>query len=147
MTNNPFIQGVSKSGIGSEIAITYAKRGATLVLVDSQVNDLTMVAEMCLSVGANDSSIVTKNFDVSRRDNCALLIQSTLERFGKIDLLVPVKYFIFVYKHPLPRFSIPVLDKITIANKPYQRSFSLPFHIFPVIIKILMSCACSCYTV
>lgn len=78
----------ASSGIGAEIALEYAKLGATLVLAARRMHDLKEVAEGCLGVGASGNCIMVLATDVSRKEDCAVLIQQTLERFGSIDLLV-----------------------------------------------------------
>ena len=76
----------ASSGIGAETAISYAKRGAILVLAARRKRDLAAVAESCLGAGANSVHVCVT--DVSREEDCTVLIQSTVEKFGAIDLLV-----------------------------------------------------------
>jgi len=73
------------SGIGRAVALELAKFGAKVVLADIAISDAEEVATEIR--GMKGQALLIK-VDVTNRDEVKQMVQSTLERFGKIDILV-----------------------------------------------------------
>jgi NAD(P)-dependent dehydrogenase (short-subunit alcohol dehydrogenase family) len=73
-------------GIGAAIARRFAAEGARLVVNDiSRGTGMTTVAEIRRETGAD---VVYSECDVSRADQVQAMIAGTVERFGRLDVLV-----------------------------------------------------------
>ncbi|HTS41593.1 MAG TPA: SDR family oxidoreductase [Xanthobacteraceae bacterium] len=72
-------------GIGKHYCQALAAQGAEVMVADI-VDGSSVAAELAAKYGKN--SITSMVFDVSREDQCKALVAKTLERFGKIDILV-----------------------------------------------------------
>jgi NADP-dependent 3-hydroxy acid dehydrogenase YdfG len=75
----------ASSGIGEATARLLATHGASLVLGARRTDRLDSIAEDLRSA---DSDVVTLTVDVSRREDLDQLVASTVERFGRLDVLV-----------------------------------------------------------
>lgn len=82
--NVTIITGAS-SGIGRELAYQLADQGAWLALAARNAQALDEAAEVCRHRGGKALSVPT---DVTDQGHCQLLIQRTLEEYGRIDTLV-----------------------------------------------------------
>jgi NAD(P)-dependent dehydrogenase (short-subunit alcohol dehydrogenase family) len=71
-------------GIGSATAQLLASRGARVVLADIQVQAAERVAELVERAGGSALSLF---LDLANEDSIKSLVRSTLDRFGKIDVL------------------------------------------------------------
>lgn len=78
------ISGASR-GIGRAIALAYAREGANIGLLATNVRRLDDVAEECRSLGAQT---LVSRVDVAERDECAAAVDAARERFGPVDVLV-----------------------------------------------------------
>ena len=78
------VTGASR-GIGREIALAYARRGAQLVLAARTAEALAAVGREVEALGAEVLAIPT---DVASSSAVDALIAGTIERFGRIDVLV-----------------------------------------------------------
>lgn len=81
----------ASSGIGRELARQYAKRRCklysdTLVLAARKLNELETVADECRSLGA--SQVLAVVTDVTIEEDCRRLVQSCMDTFHRLDLLV-----------------------------------------------------------
>jgi NAD(P)-dependent dehydrogenase (short-subunit alcohol dehydrogenase family) len=72
-------------GIGAAIAFRFAAAGARLVIASRTLHELEEVAGRCGELGAH---CLVRVADVTRRDAAFGLIDSALERFGRVDVLV-----------------------------------------------------------
>lgn len=75
-------------GIGAEIARQLAARegaGLALVLAARNAQQLEAVADECRALGAQALAVPT---DVGEQEQCLRLVAATVERFGRIDVLV-----------------------------------------------------------
>lgn len=70
------------SGIGLSVSQEFRKDGAVVVMADVQADALKEQAE---KIGAAYFSA-----DLSKRDGCRALVDYTLEKFGRVDILVNV---------------------------------------------------------
>ncbi|MFG0754694.1 SDR family NAD(P)-dependent oxidoreductase [Pseudomonas sp. TYF_14] len=74
----------SATGLGRAMAEEFAREGAHLVLADI---DTEKVKETQQSVEALGAQAITVATDVMKRENLVELAQSTLERFGRVDIV------------------------------------------------------------
>lgn len=72
-------------GIGKELALAFAKRGAKLVLAARSLPQLETVAQACNQLGAESLVVAT---DVTQAEQVDALLSQTKERYGKLDVLI-----------------------------------------------------------
>ncbi|SFD95677.1 SDR family oxidoreductase [Thermophagus xiamenensis] len=75
----------ASSGIGKACAYEFAKRGAKLSLAARSADKLKAIEE---TLTAQGNEVLVIPTDVSREEDCKNLIQQTVERYGKIDILI-----------------------------------------------------------
>jgi short-subunit dehydrogenase len=75
----------ASAGIGQELAVALAKKGANLVLAARSVDALAETAKRCEAAGGKAIAVAT---DVADPAACERLIQETVTAFGGIDCLV-----------------------------------------------------------
>jgi short-subunit dehydrogenase len=75
----------ASSGIGEELAVALASRGANLVLAARREEELAKVAKRCEQAGGRALSVPT---DVSDQEACRRMVERAVEAFGGIDVLV-----------------------------------------------------------
>lgn len=75
----------ASSGIGEELAVVLASRGANLVLAARREEELARVVKRCEQAGGRALSVPT---DVSEQESCRRMVDRAVEAFGGIDLLV-----------------------------------------------------------
>lgn len=85
MKNKLVIVTGASSGIGEACAAKFAQKGANIVLAARSEDKLKEVSKAISAYGVQVLTVVT---DVSKEEDCKHLIDVTLERFGKIDVLV-----------------------------------------------------------
>ena len=73
------------SGIGLEIATTYARLGAAVMLVG---RDLDKVQAAALAIKAEGGQAAACRADVRNYDQVQAAVQSAVDRFGSLDILV-----------------------------------------------------------
>jgi NAD(P)-dependent dehydrogenase (short-subunit alcohol dehydrogenase family) len=73
----------SNRGLGQEIALDFAKQGASLVLADIICPEET--AKLVKQLGSSCLSLQT---DVSDEDSVKRMVEEVLYKFGEIDILV-----------------------------------------------------------
>ena len=74
----------ASSGIGAATAIHFSKLGAFLALVGRNVDKLNAVVEQCTVDGVKNPLAIIADVTIDYKK----IIDSTVERFGKIDVLV-----------------------------------------------------------
>ena len=72
-------------GIGRSTALTFAREGADLVLAARTLSEIEAVAGEVCALGRQALSIPT---DVTQKLQVDAMVQQTLDRFGKVDILV-----------------------------------------------------------
>ena len=72
-------------GIGRHYSQALAAEGAQVMIADIQ-DGSALAGELAAKYGRNSTASMT--FDVSDEEQCKALVANTLERFGKIDILV-----------------------------------------------------------
>lgn len=75
----------ASSGIGREIALTFAQEGAKVVLVARREGKLQKVAREVLSRGGESLVVPT---DVSQETQVRAMVGEALREFGRVDILV-----------------------------------------------------------
>ncbi len=75
----------ASSGIGREMALQLADRGARLALAARGAGRLEKVAAACRERGGEALSVPT---DVGDRAACSVLIDAAVERWGRLDVLI-----------------------------------------------------------
>jgi short-subunit dehydrogenase len=80
------ITGASE-GIGKELAIEFAKQGSKIVLASRSIEKLEKV-ENELKENYINCEVISVPTDVSKNEDCINLIETTLEKFNKIDILI-----------------------------------------------------------
>jgi short-subunit dehydrogenase len=75
----------ASSGIGRATALEFARQGSKVVIAARSAERLAELEKEIISLGGETLSCVT---DVSREEDCRLLIQKTIERFGTINILI-----------------------------------------------------------
>jgi NAD(P)-dependent dehydrogenase (short-subunit alcohol dehydrogenase family) len=76
--------------IGNATALLFAEHGARLVLADRSANDETaanLTAELSEN-GIRAPEVIAVKCDITSPDDCAHLIDTTVQRFGQLDVLV-----------------------------------------------------------
>ncbi len=85
MKNKVTIITAASSGIGRALAFEAARRGARLVLAARDLSKLSGVGDELAKAG---SEVLLVQTDVADESQCKNLIDKTLERFGRIDVLI-----------------------------------------------------------
>jgi 3-oxoacyl-[acyl-carrier protein] reductase len=75
----------SGQGIGRGVALCFARAGAHVVIADQAEERIAPVVAAAQDLGVRALGIPT---DVSRANDIQRLVQQTIERFGKIDILI-----------------------------------------------------------
>ncbi|XP_054158204.1 uncharacterized protein LOC128956509 [Oppia nitens] len=84
------ITGGSTGSIGAGIATEFAKRGAQVVISGPVADRIKSVANRCTDVSPNGLLAAEIVADISREDDCKSLIDTTVDLFNKIDILVNI---------------------------------------------------------
>ncbi len=85
MKNKVVIITGGSSGIGRACAFAFGRAGAKVVITGRDANKLEDVSEALTSQGIENLTLIA---DVSNERNSELLAQQTIQRFGRIDVLV-----------------------------------------------------------
>lgn len=75
----------ASSGIGEGIAEEFAKEGATVVAVARRAEKLEALAKRCEQHGGD---VFPLSGDVSKKETIEQIIQTVIEKYGRIDVLV-----------------------------------------------------------
>ena len=75
----------ASEGIGRALALSLAEQRASLVLASRNRQRLEDLARLCRDRGAEVLVVAT---DVGEEAQCAALVDATLERFGRLDVLI-----------------------------------------------------------
>jgi acetoin reductase-like protein len=73
------------SGIGRAIALRFAREGMRVVVADLHAGNAQTVAEECSAIGAESLAL---GVDVTQRADVQRMVAATVERFGRLDVLV-----------------------------------------------------------
>ncbi len=75
----------ASSGIGRATALEFARQGSKVVLAARSSDRLAALEEEINSMGAEVLSCIT---DVAIEEDCRILVEKTVEKFGTVDILV-----------------------------------------------------------
>jgi NAD(P)-dependent dehydrogenase (short-subunit alcohol dehydrogenase family) len=75
------------SGIGREVALLAAERGAHVVVADRDVTGAAAVAEEVKAAAGKESAVSTA-IDITKRDTIQAALGATMEAFGGLDILI-----------------------------------------------------------
>jgi short-subunit dehydrogenase len=75
----------ASAGIGQELSVQLASRGANLVLAGRNKDALEQTRGQCMKAGAKAIAIAT---DVANIESCRNLIEGTIKQFNRLDVLV-----------------------------------------------------------
>ena len=75
----------ASSGIGKAMAIKYAMQQSKVVIAARTIDKLKAVA---MEISTFTPSVLTVQADVSKEEDCKMLIEKTIQEFGKIDILI-----------------------------------------------------------
>ena len=75
----------SASGIGKEIAMTYAREGAKVVIADLKLDAAQAVAEDIVKSGGMSMAVM---MDVTHEDQVNAAVAQVIDAYGRIDVLV-----------------------------------------------------------
>ncbi|XP_076092295.1 3-oxoacyl-[acyl-carrier-protein] reductase FabG-like [Mytilus galloprovincialis] len=78
----------ASSGIGESTALLFAESKAKVVLAARNVENLEKVASLCKTKGLSDSDVLVIQCDVTSEDNLKTLVDETVKKFGRIDVLI-----------------------------------------------------------
>ncbi|MGC8522615.1 MAG: SDR family NAD(P)-dependent oxidoreductase [Steroidobacteraceae bacterium] len=76
----------ASSGIGEELAVQLARAGARLALAARRIERLEQVRQQIVSLGAAQPLIVS--CDVTRNEDPPRAVAETLERWGRLDIVI-----------------------------------------------------------
>lgn len=78
----------SSSGIGAQTAITLSQLGAQVVITGRSYDNISQIAKMCENVSPNSVKPLEIVADLTVDEDCKRLIDTTIDRLGKLDILV-----------------------------------------------------------
>ncbi len=78
----------SSSGIGKGIAISLAKSGAIVIVNHSSEHSRTEAEETLKIISDNGGEGFIIQCDVSKEDQVLAMFQSTIEKYGTVDILI-----------------------------------------------------------
>lgn len=102
------------SGVGEATAKLFAKEGATVVISARRVEALEKVAKEIEALGGTVLSVPT---DISKVEDCDKLIDLTVEKFGRIDVLVNNAGVLDTGLKAIDKFLDSDLDKVIDINQ------------------------------
>ncbi|KAF8360508.1 hypothetical protein PRIPAC_87431 [Pristionchus pacificus] len=78
----------SSNGIGRGTAVIFAKEGAKLTITGRNAQSLEETKQLCLKAGAKQSDILELIGEITDASFNERLISATVEKFGRLDVLV-----------------------------------------------------------
>ena len=78
----------SSSGIGAGTAILFAKSGANVMITGRNATKLSEVADKCRQISPNNLKPLQVLADLSKEEDMKRLVETAIEGFGKLDVLV-----------------------------------------------------------
>ncbi len=113
------------SGIGLEIAKTFARHGAKVMLTDVKEEEAFHQAQL---LAADGYRIAAQRCDVTREDDIRSAVDATVSRFGCIDTLINnagLQYVSLIENFPVKQFELMVKIMLTAPFIAIQNVFPL----------------------
>lgn len=85
MNNKVVIITGASSGIGRALALNYASKKSKVVLAARSIDKLELIAN---GISDLSSNILVVKTDVSNESDCKNLIERTIKKFGRVDILI-----------------------------------------------------------
>ena len=102
------------SGVGAATAMLFAREGANVVISARRQAALDEVAAKITAEGGN---VITVSTDISKDEDCKVLMSTAIEKFGKIDILVNNAGVLDTGLAPVDRFDDAEIQKIISINQ------------------------------
>lgn len=118
------------SGIGRAVAVEFAREGARVVVNDHRTDGLG--EETAAAIRAAGGDAVYVDADVSRENQVERLVQTTVETYGRLDVMVN-NAGIAVYK-PLQELTEEDFDRVVAVNQ--KGTFFGTKHAVPAMIAV-----------
>lgn len=78
----------ASAGIGAAAALRFAQEGCCLSLTGRNEENLSSVRKKCVEFGLNEQNVFCYIGDVTEHQHREILVEKTVEKFGKIDMLI-----------------------------------------------------------
>ena len=104
----------ANSGVGAATAKLFAAEGAKVVMTARRVEKLDAVAAEITAAGGEAFAVPT---DISKPEDPTRLMEATLEKYGRIDVLVNNAGILEEGLKPIDRFTDEDLDRIIDTNE------------------------------
>lgn len=114
------------SGIGRAVAISYAKEGADVVIAYLDEHEDARQTEKEIQKYGREALLIAT--DISKEENCKRIVDQTLEKFQKIDIVVNNAAVQYV-QHNIEDISAEQLEytfKVNIFSQFYLTKFAVP---------------------
>ncbi|MFZ4414642.1 MAG: SDR family oxidoreductase [Bacteroidales bacterium] len=85
MKNKVVVITGASSGIGRALAVRLAHLGAKVVLA---ARNMLLIEDISSALNAEGFNTMAVKVDVSAEEDCKLLIENTIQKYGKIDILI-----------------------------------------------------------
>lgn len=102
------------SGVGAATAKLFASEGATVIITARRKDALEAVADEIKKSGGNVLIVPT---DISKNGDPEKLVETVIEKFGKIDILINNAGILEEGLKPIDRFTDDDLDRIVETNQ------------------------------
>lgn len=102
------------SGVGAATAKLFAKEGATVVITARREAALAQIADEIMQDGGSVLAICT---DISKPEDPERLMQTVVDKYGKIDVLINNAGILEEGLKPIDRFDDEALDRIVETNQ------------------------------
>jgi NAD(P)-dependent dehydrogenase (short-subunit alcohol dehydrogenase family) len=118
----------ASSGLGQTTALVLARAGANIVMSARRPEKLSAAAE---AVRKTEAKVLTLPTDVGRPDQVERLVQTTLETFGRVDILV--NSAALDYPAPITELTVEQWNEIIAVN--LSGVFYACKAVFPIMMK------------
>ncbi|VDD91691.1 unnamed protein product, partial [Enterobius vermicularis] len=106
----------SSNGIGRAAAVLFAKEGAKLTITGRDEKALEETKSECLKAGAKDADLLSIIGDITIEEIQNKLIDETVKKFGKLDVLVNNHGGAFQERDSTGKYLLDVFDKTINLN-------------------------------
>jgi len=114
------------SGIGRAVAISFAKEGADIVIAYLDEHQDAKQTQADIHKYGKEAFLIAT--DISKEENCKKIIEQSLEKFGRIDILINNAAVQYV-QHDVENISAEQLEytfRVNIFSQFYLSKFAVP---------------------